>query len=153
MKSTDGWFRNSVAMDVCTSVGGSSAKQTRLTALIAVIPDTYVVSPPVCLSPNSHQRFQPLAGSPSTLRYPTSLVVRARSTYLRGQRDCLTCTRDAAPVYMCVCVCGSVSLCRGTCVRVPVLTRWWIVTTVGNTRLNTLTIVVIERDDVFSLFR
>lgn len=39
----------------CVGVDGSSAKQTRLTALIAVIPSMYVVSPAVYLSPDSHR--------------------------------------------------------------------------------------------------
>lgn len=75
MKSTDGWFRNNVAMDVCTSVGGSSAKQTGLTALIAVIPNTYVVSP-VCRA-----RLSLLQPSRRGVREPSPHLSARRRSY------------------------------------------------------------------------
>lgn len=129
-------------MDVCTSVGGSSAKQTGLTALIAVIPNTYVVSPlppstPLSLpllsslSPSETDRER---NSSSTVCVP-GLTLRAlsRPTYIRVET-----LHSYPPVRR--------PSDRRECVSVFVLARGWIVTTAEDTRLNTPTIVTIERE-------
>jgi len=109
-------------------VDGSSAKQTRFTALIAVIPSMYVVScriPLSWLSPMS----RPSPNHLNPLLCRTFWVIRVRS----------------------ICAVRDVRLYALTCAHVFVLARGWIVTTAGDTRLNTPTIVT--TDAVFPLHK
>lgn len=136
-------------MDVCTSVGGSSAKQTGLTALIAVIPNTYVVSPAVYASlltlsgtsvPPGRERQMDSKRVTENPFHVAVACVPVATTCSRVPSICVA-RETLVPVYESSCVCAFV------------LARRWIVTTAEDTRLNTPTIVTIERDDVFPLAR